>query len=203
MLDDNDRARATIVQNALPEYRGGTATYPRERVILWAGRMMHLKNLVRLIRAFAAIADERYKLHLVGDGSERYGLEKMVRDEHIQRERFFPSLSHDALMERMARAAFFVLPSLSDVWPNVIVEAISTKTPFFMTHESGLAECVQDIGIVVNPTNEEEIRRALATLMNDDLRRGYEKKLAEFRFRRSWREAAEEWASLFKKVVIK
>ncbi len=195
--------RAVIIPNALPEYRAPQSHGERERVVLWAGRMMHLKNLRRLIRAFAAVGDARYELHLLGDGPERAGLEDMVKREGIARVRFFPPVAREALMTRMAGAAFYVLPSLSDVWPNVIVEAIATKTPFLMTRESGLAEFVKDIGIVVDPTNDEDIRRALTTLMDDDTRRIYEKKLGEWRFRRSWREAAEEWVSLCKKVIMK
>ena len=41
------------------------------RIILWAGRMLYLKNLARLIHAFVKANDGSYELYLIGDGPEK------------------------------------------------------------------------------------------------------------------------------------
>ena len=75
--------KAHIVANAWPDKFSCPAS-ERKKIILWAGRMLYLKNLYRLIRAFRAANKGDYELHLVGEGPERFRVEEYVKNEGIK-----------------------------------------------------------------------------------------------------------------------
>jgi glycosyltransferase involved in cell wall biosynthesis len=192
------REKTAIIQNVWPRIEA-SATKERKKIILWAGRMLYLKNLYRLIRAFEKIGNLGYELHLVGDGPERQKLEKFVSENKYGKVVFLPPLDRQALVEKLSSVAFFVLPSISDVGPNVIAEAIGTKTPFIMTKESGYAEYLKDTGLLVDPLDEEDIRKKLETMISE--RKIYEKKVFAFSVHRGWEHTAAEWIRLFRGIV--
>ena len=96
-------------------------------------------------------------------------------------------------MKKICRVTAFVLPSFSEVGPNIIAEALAAKTPVLFTKYSGYAEVTRNAAVLVDPLREEEIANGLVLLMNGETRRMYEEKVAHFSFRHSWDEAAEAW----------
>lgn len=193
-----------IVRNAKPDHRGQTSIVSSRvsvsRIILWAGRVLYLKNLYRLIRAFSRVNDVTWELHLVGDGPEKERLKKFLEEEKIKRVYIFPALPREKLLKKISSAVFFVLPSFSEVGPNVIAEAVSTGTPFIMTKYSGYAESVGDAGFLVDPLSEEDMARKLKALMDESTRQEYELKLKLFSFLKSWPEVAQEWLKIFQSI---
>ncbi len=192
--------KTLIISNVFPSVGLQATSYKLQaNVILWAGRMLHLKNLYRLIRAFASINQPKYELHLVGDGPERAGLRNFIAENKYGNIFFFPSLDHQALVEKMSSAAIFVLPSLSEVGPNVIAEAIGTKTPVLMTKESGYAEYIKNFGLLIDPLDEKDLQEKLTIIMRE--RKTYKEKVSSFSAERPWAVAAADWLNLFAKVI--
>ncbi len=195
------RKKSIIIGNVWPPLLENlSAVSQGSRVILWAGRMLYLKNLYRLLRAFSRLKSD-YELHLVGDGPEAERLKNFVTQERIKKVFFFPKLPHEALLKKMREAAFFVLPSLSEVGPNVIADAASSGTPFIMTRESGYAEYAKDFGIFVDPLNENELTQKLGMLMEETARYNIRKGIIKFYSAYTWGEAAQEWIQVFSKVL--
>lgn len=194
------RRKGAIIANVWPSRTPPHPDAPRAKVIIWAGRMIYLKNLHRLIRAFFAINNPEYELHLTGEGPEQEALEKITAEADSPRVRFFPPMPHADIIEKIAASAFLALPSLSDVGPNVIADAISTGTPFLLTQESGSAEYVREYGVLVDPLDQEDIASKMRLLMDDAIRARYASRIAARSTSRSWREAAEEWEELFHEV---
>lgn len=168
-----------------------------KKVILWAGRMLYLKNLHRLIMAFDKANDGSYALHLVGEGTEKQKLEDLVKRENIRDVKFFSSLPREDLLHKYKESAFLVLPSLSDVGPNVIADAVSMKTPFIITSDSGYTENLAGYGLVINPCSEEDIVEKLKMLMRDEIREKYCRLLRYHPRERSWSQAAKDWINIF------
>jgi glycosyltransferase involved in cell wall biosynthesis len=194
---DIPSTKTAIIKNSFP-LAALRAQGQRSKVVLWAGRMLYLKNLHRLIDAFSAANDGSYELYLVGDGPERVALKSQVSNLRLQSSvKFFDPLPREKMLEKMSTSAFFVLPSLSDVGPNVIADAVATKTPFIMTKESGHTEYVREIGIFVDPLDEKDIAEKIKVMMDESTRKEYQKKLEVFSGYREWNEAAEEWINLF------
>lgn len=188
--------KTALIQNVWPLFFNPqfTTHNPQDhKIVLWAGRMLYLKNLHRLIRAFAKTNDGSYKLHLVGDGPERQNLEELVRKEEIKNVVFFAPLRHNELLIKLAQSSFLVLPSFSEVGPNIIADAVATQTPFIMTRYTGYAEDVKDFGLLIGPLDEKDIVSKIKMLMNEEMRGNIKKRLMSFPLHRNWQKAASDW----------
>lgn len=169
----------------------------RERTLVFAGRFVRVKNIHRLIRAFLDVADPDYRLELIGEGPERPDIEALTRSAG-GRISIVPSLPPEALAKRIASVHAFVLPSLSDVSPNVILECIATGTPFLLTRESGFRELLKGVGLFANPLDEADITAKLKLLLDPNEYAAYRERLRGFRQTRSWDEAGEDWLAVIR-----
>ena len=191
-----------VIQNAWRTCaKMGSSARKKKHTILWAGRMVYLKNLRRLSRAFAEVNKEGWELCFVGDGPDHRGVEKYIKGHNIPSVRFVSALSREGLFDEMASASFFILPSFSDVGPNVIVESLSVGTPCIMTKESGYAELLRESVLLVDPFDERDIQEKIRRYMEDDsLRTTHLRMGQQIVSSRGWKEAADEWISLFERV---
>lgn len=196
------KERSMIIENVRPgAIRPAGSPAPRERVVLWAGRMLYLKNLDRLIRAFADLGDTGYSLHLIGEGPEAPHIKETAARAAGDRIRVFPPVSSRDLLEKMRSCAFAALPSLSEVGPNFIADAVSAGAPFLMTRESGHAEFFSGLGLPVDPLSEKDIAEKLLMLMDENAEAEYRSRIAGWQGARDWGTAAEEWVNLFEKTL--
>lgn len=111
---------------------------PREeRTIVYLGRINWKKGLDRLIDALPRDA----KLIIAGNDEEN--LTPSLRERAAGRDvEFRGPLYDDAKWELLARAGAFVLPSLSENFGNVVIEAMLMETPVIVSPEVGVAEDV-------------------------------------------------------------
>ena len=191
-----------IIQNVWrTDAKIGSPARKKKRMILWAGRMLYLKNLRRLVRAFSEVNNKGWELCCIGDGPDQREITEYVKEHDIPSVRFVSALSREGLLDEMASASFFILPSFSDVGPNVIVESLSVGTPCIMTKESGYAELLRESVLLVDPFDERDIQEKIQMYMEDDSLRADHARLGQrIVSSRGWREAADEWISLFERV---
>jgi glycosyltransferase involved in cell wall biosynthesis len=120
----------------------------QQPLVLFFGRLARVKGLDRLLRAFART--RRGTLAIVGNDYEGLaaGLSEMARQLKIDgRVRIVPRTITDAEKECMfATARVFVLPSYSESFGNVVLEAMQRGLPVIVTPEVGAAEVVQESG---------------------------------------------------------
>ena len=194
--------KTVIINNVFPSpsVLGPKAYGLEPKVILWAGRVLYHKNLYRLIRAFAKISAEAWELHIIGDGPEKGNLENFVQEEKISGVRFFSAMDRHELQEKMAEASFFILPTLSEVGPNIISEAMGTYTPCIMTAESGYKEYLSDFCLFIDPLSENDIYEKLKIMIDEPVRKQAEIKLQSFKGWRDWSVVAKDWVEIFEEV---
>jgi glycosyltransferase involved in cell wall biosynthesis len=120
----------------------------QQPLVLFFGRLAQVKGLDRLLRAFART--QRGTLAIVGNDYEGLaaGLGELARQLKIDdRVRIVPRTITDAEKECMfAAARVFVLPSYSESFGNVVLEAMQRGLPVIVTPEVGAAEVVKDSG---------------------------------------------------------
>jgi glycosyltransferase involved in cell wall biosynthesis len=137
-------------------------------------RLVDVKDHATLLRAIGLLAARRPALHvvLIGDGPCRPALEGLARELGIAAQTHFagmrpnlPNLHH-----------FFdvsVLASLTEGFPNSLVEAMAAGRPVVATDVGGNPDAVRpSTGMLVPPSDPSAFARALERVLADeDLRR--------------------------------
>lgn len=130
----------TSVPNPLPDCEKNVHGFR----ILWAGRMLALKNVDTLIKSFSRLLTERSDatLTLVGDGPERQSLEKLAkRLLAVGSYRFLPSQPISEVHKLMRQSHVYVLPSNAyEGWGAVINEAMSEGCTVIASEAAGAAK---------------------------------------------------------------
>ncbi len=142
-------------------------------VVGYVGRLIPVKGLIYLISAIKQIQGEhlRVALVIVGDGPQRSTLETMAKDLEIKS--IFTgwqvnTLPFYSLMD------VFVLPSLFEGLPNVVLEAMAMEKPVVAARVGGVPDLIVNgkNGFLVPTRDYKSIAMALKELItNDDLRK--------------------------------
>ena len=149
------------------------ASEPLGKNFIWATRPIKLKNGKMLRAAFA---------------KARTSDPSLLLDERVT--------SHEELYRRLASCYAVILPSLSEVSPNFIIDAIRFGKPFIMTRESGLVDILGGVGLLVDPLDESDITEKILMLADSSCYTKQKKLVEAFNFRHSWRGIANEFLEL-------
>lgn len=144
-------------------------------VFLFLGRLTQDKGLIDLSRAFAVVAENHEKWHLLIVGPDEEGLES----EFVALAQRFPGRIHrtgfaDFPENYMSAADVFCLPSYREGFGSVLIEAASVGVPVIASRIYGITDAVEDgvTGILHTPTSVSGIAEAMRLLASDeDLRR--------------------------------
>jgi glycosyltransferase involved in cell wall biosynthesis len=107
-------------------------------VILGAGRLSKQKDFTTLISAFAhaKASNPSLKLIILGEGDERYPLQQQIEQLNITNDVLLHGFVNNPL-SYMSKADVFVLPSLLEGAPNVLVEALACGCQVISTDSPG------------------------------------------------------------------
>lgn len=150
--------------------------------IVSVGRLEKQKNYANLIKAIAQ-SKYRTKIHLslVGQGSLKSELEKLAKNLSVDL-RIIDSIPHAKMPGFLQDADIFVLPSLIEGHPKVLLEAMACGLPSLGSRVSGNVEIIEDYqnGLLCD-IGYLNIRQKLDQLIKDEkLRQKISKKAWEF-----------------------
>jgi len=140
-----------------------------EIVVGYTGRLFPAKGLNYLFSAVKRIEDRHPNvvLLIVGDGAQRNELESIAKDLKVRT--IFAGWQSDtapyySLMD------IFVLPSLFEGLPNVLLEAMAMKLPLVATNVGGNPDvtCNGENGFLIPVRDESKLASALGTLIEDN-----------------------------------
>lgn len=148
------RKPITVIPNALPEemiqYARTTVQIPRRvnkgpnYLIVSIGRITRLKGYEYLLRAMPEISKSfsSVELWIVGDGPDLSRLKQMAHDLGISHQVIFTGQQND-IPSILEKADLFVLPSLVEAFPTVILESMAYGVPVIATDLPGVREILQ------------------------------------------------------------
>lgn len=168
-------SKSTIIPNARAEFEFRKTNFTRKEKlkILFAGRIIAIKNLKRLIDAFDSLRTESFKeiiLEIFGDGPEKQSLELYVRNKHLtDKVKFLDRLGREDLLKEMDSCDIMVLVSLTEVNPNFAIESLVLGKPIILTNQS--EPCYggyeNDLIYYVDPFKVEDITLKLKLAISD------------------------------------
>ncbi len=137
--------------------------------ILFVGRLSPVKGVQYLIRAMERVLKEipEAKLILVGEGKEREMLESLSIQLDINKSvQFVGIVNHEKVHTFMQQADVFVLPSLSEGFPNVLLEAMACGLPVIATRVGGIPDIImeEENGYLIDEKRPDEISEKLLFL---------------------------------------
>ncbi len=129
--------------------------------ILFVGGHLERKGGPILLEAFGRLPPGSAELHIVTRS-------ELPSTQGVHVHRGLQPNSPE-LIELFARSDIFVLPSLAEAFPNVVVEACASGLPAIVTDVGGMAEMVVDgeTGFVIPPQDVDELERRLRLLVSD------------------------------------
>jgi D-inositol-3-phosphate glycosyltransferase len=149
---------------------------PQEIIVIGVlGRIDPQKGQEEFIRAIPILLKHESNLHFVIAGNEtegQHGFKKKLRDLSIElgvsgKIQFLPFT--DAVPELMSALDIFVLPSHTETFGFVLVEALSMGKVIVATNSGGVPEIITDgsTGILVPPRDGQALADALLRLLKD------------------------------------
>lgn len=106
---------------------------------------------------------------------------------------------YDEFMKKVSECYAFILVSLGDISPNMIMDAIRFNRPFIVTKETGIYDRIKDIAIFVDPENTKEIAEKIVWLSRPENYEKQKEKIRSFSFTHTWENIAAEIVDIAKK----
>lgn len=188
----------------LPDRASETAATERiwhRPYFCYVGRHDPYKNLLRLIRAFAALPDRPcYDLLIAGSPDLRYTplLKQQAIDLEISEQvKFLDYVAYEQLPVLLHQSIALVYPSLWEGFGFPVLEAMACGAPVITSNLSSLPEVAGDAAVLVDPYNEQALANAMAQVARDeqmqqDLRSAGLRRSSQF----SWAKTGEQTAAV-------
>ncbi len=144
------------------------------RVLMHASNFRPVKNVEMVIRIFAAVHERMdARLVMVGDGPEKPRAEELARNLGVGKHVLFLG-NQEVVEELLPLADLFLLPSSTESFGLVALEAMAAGAPVIASRVGGLPELIEHgvSGFLEDPADlDAHVRTALRLLGNDTLRR--------------------------------
>jgi glycosyltransferase involved in cell wall biosynthesis len=171
-----DSAKIFVVENIYPQNEKRTVA-PKNRIILSPSRDIFLKNKIILKKSCDSLKEK---------------FPEIVLDTRIS--------GRAELLSRLIGSYCLIVPSLSEVSPNIVLDAVSLGVPVAVTEDCGLRNRLQNLVVWIDPRKSESVAEGLAELMDEKIYDEYLFRLSKFSFVRSPKIVAEEFISIFEKI---
>ena len=166
--------RISIIHNSidLDDYKSDgeinnyNSFYP---IVLTVSRLIRHKRVDQIVTSMSRVKQRYPKsvLMIVGDGPEKTKLQDLAEELKLQdMVIFFGTIPKKKVVRLMQKANIFILNSVYEGLPHVIIEAMAAKIPVIATNIPGTDELIQnaDTGILIPPDSEESLAEKILEL---------------------------------------
>ncbi len=201
-----------------PQARRALGLPPDGTVLLTVGRIQPLKGTDMAVRVLAALCDggakipgAPYRLVVVGGPSGPHGDEEHARllrlvgelgvEDHVT---LVPPQPHELLSTYYRAADVCLVPSRSESFGLVALEAAACGTPVVASAVGGLTTLVDDgrTGFLVEPSDPEAFARGVRRIVTEPLAAERQSTAAVLRARRyTWRQAAADLRAIHDELL--
>lgn len=188
----------SVIQNVSPKGAPELHTVRDPLRLLFMGRFVGFKNLTSLVAAVSRMP--KVTLTLVGSGPMEATLRKTVKTYGVEeRVAFLPPVHGNQKLAVFREHDVLVIPSTTEMSPNVALEARAAGLPVLLTEATGLSRELQDGMSVAKLLTLEDIVRAV----NDVIERYdvHAARAAEPLQERTWGSVADEHLALFSSLL--
>ena len=136
----------------------------KEKLIAFTGRVLPIKGVVELARAFEAADLPDWRLAIAGDDPE--GLLAGIGGGRVDR---LGQVPHEEAIALLARAEIAAVPSMwDDPCPRAAIEALAQGCALVASRRGGLPEIAGEAALFVDPSDTAAFAAALRRLASDE-----------------------------------
>ncbi len=177
----------------------------RENKFVHIGSLRWQKGQEYLINGFALFLQDHpdYELEIIGKGPRREELENLCSQLGIKDKVDFRGVQgRESIAESLNMAKAFVLTSVSEGFPKVIIEAMGTGTPVISSDAGNVKSVIMDSGIIFPKKSVEAVSMAMNNIIESkdkwiNYSRLSEKYAAEY----SWERQAEKLDNIYQELL--
>lgn len=171
------------------------------QLVVYVGRFVEAKGMRELVDAARQLAADngRFRLALIGDGVMKAELLSLIEASGLADKVHLPGgLAPAEVAQWICASDVLTLPSWSEGYPNVVVEALACGRPVVATDVGGTREIVNARnGVLVPPKDVPALRSALG----ETLSRNWDHGSIAAAMKRSWDDVAVETLRVCEAVV--
>lgn len=176
-----------------------------KKMVLFVGRITYQKGADYLIKAAAKVTkyNPLVSFMVVGSGDMEYQLMNEAASLGISDKIFFPGFLRDQNLEKIYRTAdVFVMPSVSEPFGLVALEASANHVPVILSRQSGAAEVIKN-SLKVDFWNTDELANLILTVLkNKALKNELSKNGFSDAKRCTWEVTAKKCLSVYDNLLI-
>lgn len=144
---------------------------PKDFIILSIAALHPRKGLLYLIDSYKEVRKKfpKSKLVIVGEGPEKKSLEKLIKKLELDNHVLLLG-QQENIPQILKSSDLFVLPSITEAFGLVLLEAMAASKPIIASQTGGIPEIVENrkSGILVEPKNSEKLAEAICDLMRNE-----------------------------------
>lgn len=185
----------------------------REVTILFTGRLEFYKGVLEIIYSAKRLLSDpelksyKIKFVLVGDGSMKKKLLKLIDDLGIRKNVSIKAADYSKMTSFYDAADMYVAPSRAtptyqEQFSTVLLEAQASGLPIVTTYSGGIPENVEDAALMANPGDFYSISEALKKLiLNPTLRKQLGMRARQHSLKYDIRKGASEIEDIYRRVL--
>lgn len=167
--------------------------------LLAVGNLVALKRHWLMVEALTQLP--QVGLVIVGEGPEREGIERLVRERKVaDRVRLLGRVPQDRLPEIYTAADLLLLVSTHEGWPNVLLESMACGTPVVVSPMDGIADIVgaSEAGRILTDDTPSGLASTIREILAAPPSRAATRRYAE---QFDWQSTTEGQIALFQEIL--
>ena len=167
----------------------------RKKQIVSIGNLRWQKGHQYLIKAFKNFLDNGYDdyiLYIVGDGPLLAEITNLINNLNLSNNiKIIKKMDRYSISKILRESEIFILSSVSEGFPKVLIESIASGTPIIATDVGDCRRVVGKNGLIVKPRSSKALADAILTLINkNSLKRKMNANAFNDRDKYSWKKVA-------------
>ena len=171
ILKNNHHTKVILMPNMLYEIPDSISKLDTKNIIT-ISRLDYGKKNDDIINSFAKIDDKKTKLYIIGDGKEYDNLKLLINNLQLNDRVILTGYKNkNEIEEYMLKSSLFLMASLTEGLPMVLLEAMSYGIPCIAYETaSGVNDIIanNENGYVIKNRNEKEYIKCINKIMKDD-----------------------------------
>ena len=174
-----------------------------KKIIVTVGNLIAIKGQKYLVDAIARLVAKHENLlcMIIGGGGLRKELKEQIKKLDLQEcVQLVGEVEHNKIHQWINACDIFVLPSLNEGNPTVLLECLACGRPFISTDVGGVPEIIKDkrLGLLFQPGNVDDMERTINQALNIVWDQNY---IIKYAHSFTWNEIAKKVLKAYKQLI--